>query len=40
MIVKILTLTRIKGVKTKRVGRGEEEGTNPYENYTSSPQEF
>jgi hypothetical protein len=40
MIVKILTLTRIKGAKTKRVGRGEEERTNPCKNYTSSAQEF
>jgi hypothetical protein len=50
MIVKILTLTRIKGAKTKGVGRGEErrgeerrgeeERTNPYKNYTLSPQEF
>jgi hypothetical protein len=39
MIVKILTVTRIKGAKTKGVGRGEER-TNPYKNYTSSPQEF
>jgi hypothetical protein len=37
MIVKILTLTRIKGAKTKGVGRGEEERTNPYKNYTSPP---
>jgi hypothetical protein len=40
MIVKILTLTRIKGAKTKGVRRGEEARTNPYMNYTSSPQEF
>jgi hypothetical protein len=41
MIVKILTVTRIKGAKkTKGVGRGEEERTNSYKNYNSSPQEF
>jgi hypothetical protein len=40
MIVEILTLIRIKGAKTKGVGRGEEERTNPYKNYTSSLQEF
>jgi hypothetical protein len=40
MVVKILTLTRIKRAKTKRVGRGDKEGTNPYKNYTSSPQKF
>jgi hypothetical protein len=40
MIVKTLTLTRIEGAKIKRVGEGEKQRNNPYNNYTSSQQEF
>jgi hypothetical protein len=36
MIIKILPRTRIKGAKIKKVGRGDEERTNPDKNYTSS----